>query len=210
MVPAMNRTSKPLILGLFALCVAAAAFSWWFRFHATYHAVRFWGANGCLAIRDASQVYAIRVMELDDAANGGPVDVIGSQLDSDGTAGSKIAARSLRDSGFQAVSWCEVSGHPGLTHLRNALLQDRSFEWQQDATMEEIHWDRGLCFHDSVRSHTCVVLLSADFHYVGWLADGDGGNDAVTAGRKLATGLAAMFDEFDRLSRTDAGSAGSD
>jgi hypothetical protein len=111
---------------MLAAGVLAAGASWWFRFAATHQAARFWGPEAAQLIRDAEQVDLLALEQ-----TGGPV--------SDSLL--TVAGVPWRIAGSH-----DVSQAPGLTHLRNALLEDRSFDWPAQDAPAGIEWTHGLRF----------------------------------------------------------------
>jgi hypothetical protein len=116
LTPKVGGTSGTLvIIGVVVLAILAAAASWWARYNATHQAARFWGPKAAKLIRDAPKVtfyYFVRdVGAIDDPA------VL-----------HKLTDRSL-ERARRGVGEVDVSQARGFTHLRNALLEDKSFRW---------------------------------------------------------------------------------
>src|SRR5262245_15088624 len=124
----MRNSGKLLIIGMFVVAIAAAAASWWFRYEATHKAAQFWGPTAVILIRDAPNVELLELQPANEANSPQwPPDLAAaSQI----TIGHKTwTIRSRRD----------ISSAPGLTHLRNALLEDRSFNWgAMESTRNEV------------------------------------------------------------------------
>ena len=137
-----TNSGKLLIAAMLAAGVLAAGASWWFRFAATHQAARFWGPEAAQLIRDAEQV---DLLALEQA--GGPV--------SDSLL--TVAGVPWRIAGSH-----DVSQAPGLTHLRNALLEDRSFDWPAQDAPAGIEWTHGLRFRAGP-APPLVILFSSDF-----------------------------------------------
>jgi hypothetical protein len=139
-------SGKLAIIGIVAVAVGAASVSWWFRFSATRDAVRFWGPDAAAMIRDAPHVTLIAVEpqssqeEAFFKANDGDRYSIDNRL-------------------FKVTSRWNVSQANGLTHLRNALLEDRSFVSTRSFLPQD--WATGLEFRKSAESPPLVVLISS-------------------------------------------------
>src|SRR4051794_22605652 len=106
--PRFQAGGKLVVLAIVLIAFWAAAISWYFRYQMTHRAAKFWGPESARLIRDAPQVtlYVTPFSGVNAAAN-------------------PAAAQAIFDK-----SAIDVSHAPGLTHLRNALLDDRSFEWR--------------------------------------------------------------------------------
>jgi hypothetical protein len=73
--------------------------------------------------------------------------------------------------------------------LRNALLEDHSFDWPPVKVSREVEWTQGLRFLDG--STGTLVMFSPDFKFVR-LANGD----EMLSCEPIAKGLREMFGEF--------------
>jgi len=86
----------------------------------------------------------------------------------------------------------DISEARGLTHLRNALLEDDSYDWSA-AGPSDTNWDSSLVFETSAGAEPrAVILFSPDFQ---WAANGSSGNPAqhaVSVG-PIAEGLKKFF-----------------
>jgi hypothetical protein len=154
--PARENSGKLLILGVFAIALAAAAASWWFRYNATHQAAKFWGPEAVRLIRDAPRV-TLRSDDREDLPR-------------------------------------DISQAHGLTHLRAALLEDRSYDWAA-AGPADTSWSSSLVFEVSAGAEPRVVILfSPDFNWAGNGSEGDPASHAVST-NPIAKGLAKFFTE---------------
>src|SRR5437762_2962231 len=136
----MQISGKLLILAMLLVALMAASASWWFRYSATHHTAQFWGPEAARLIRDAPKV---TLRSYDPA--------VGADADS-----SNSSAR-------------DISNARGLIHLRNALLEDSSYDWSAK-TPTEPSWNSSLVFEASAGAEPrAVILFSPDFN---WAADG--------------------------------------
>jgi len=159
-------SGKLLIIGILTVALLGAGTSWWFRYSATHQAATFWGPSAAV-MRDA------RVVELWTPVNFHP------ELDD---ARLSVDNSELHD----------ISSARGLVHLRNALLEDHSFEWPPIKISPDVHWTewtRGLRFRDG--STDVLVLFSPDFKFVR-LANAS----EMLSCEPIAKGLREMFAEF--------------
>ncbi len=85
----------------------------------------------------------------------------------------------------------DVSSAKGLTHLRNALLEDRSFVWPATALQDGIEWKSGLAFRDVAAGTSAVLMFSSDFQHVR-----NDNTDQMLCCESIAEGLREMFAEF--------------
>ncbi len=166
--PTNEKSGKMLILGVLLLGVAMAAAAWWFRYSTTHRAVELWGPQAAVLIRDAPRV----TLRSDSVST-----------DAEGAAEPDVAR--------------DISKANGLTHLRNALLEDSSFDWIAKGTADT-NWSKSLVFERSEGAEPRIVILfSPDFR---WAANGsasDPAKSAVATSGEFAAGLAKFFTEQD-------------
>jgi len=163
--PTSDHSGKRLILGVLVIGLAAAVASWWFRYSATHRAAQFWGPQAATLIRDAPHV----------------------------TLRSAVAAADGQDADATDVPR-DISNARGFTHLRNALLEDASYDWSA-AGPADTNWSNSLVFDESEGAEPrTVVLFSRDFH---WAANGSVANPAAHAvsTSPIAEGLQTFFAE---------------
>jgi hypothetical protein len=167
----MNVSGKLTIVAILALALAAAAASWWFRYNATHRAATFWGPASRL-IRDA------KVVEF-------------YQFKPSGRAETEIEEL-LRffDTRFDAR---DVSSLPGLTHLRNALLEDSSYIWPPLPRTPKDPWRWVLVFRDEPGVSAAVLAFSPDWRLVTNCKDPLGKNVSC---EPIAAGLGKMLGEL--------------
>jgi hypothetical protein len=168
----VHNSGKLLILGIVALALLLAAASWLFRYKATHRAAEFWGSNGVASIRDAPDVVYTQTRP-NEPGNGGAMDMV-------------VVRR-------------KVSAAPGLTHLRNALLEDKSFEWPASEPPPGTKWPYSLEFHMNRDGGTSyAIVFSADLQWLcgGWAEGATGEELSCRSCRPIAKGLAEMFAEF--------------
>jgi hypothetical protein len=87
----------------------------------------------------------------------------------------------------------DISKTPGITHLRNALLEDRSYRWPAQKLARSPRWRWALAFNDAGQSGQVVLMLTDDFDQVVCMTD----KQTVLNSAPIAAGLRKIFDEFE-------------
>lgn len=166
-----TRQSKWLIGVIVLVGCVLAAFSWWFRFAATHRAAEFWGGDNFRLIRDAAIVEAYIPTDNHDPR----------QL---------VAGVPQRD----------IAQVPGMTHLRNALLEDHSFVWENRQLPPPADWNYGLRFADEKRE--VLIEFSADGRQLRFAPATEQRRNKISCA-PISAGLKKVFGEFF-LSTTEA------
>jgi hypothetical protein len=163
-------SGKLIIIGILSLALLAAGASWWFRYSATHRAAQFWGPEGARLIRDAPTVYLTKLAAFEQ-----PRGLVGPT----------------------GVAY-DISKAHGLLHLRNALLEDRSFDW---ASLGPKQLPKGkflgqweLLFYDD-KDKQFNILFTADCRHAAIRADDFDPQWTISTG-PIAAGLSEVFDEF--------------
>jgi hypothetical protein len=164
----MRSSGKLAILSILALAFAAATASWWFRYTVTHRAAEFWGPQAAQLIRDAPYV---KLYQVDP-----PVPFPQSSRD----------AAELIDQGAAH----DASQARGLIHLRNALLQDRSYDWPPQPLDPNAQWQWALRFGSGPSSGSAILWFSPDWKYVA-----QSGRNEVLSCQPIAGGLNEFFGE---------------
>jgi hypothetical protein len=167
-----QNSGKLLILGILTVALLLAGTSWWFRYRATHRAAQFWGPEAARLIRDAPGVMLVK---LNSPAPGG-------------------------EEGDDRANLYDVSQAPGMVHLRNALVEDRSFDWPSSNSGPPPnddfaqHW--GLSFDDPDTREHLLIAFSADCRLAAAAAKEKTPHAISTA--PIAAGLREMFEEMSR------------
>jgi len=179
--PTRGISGKLLILAVVTLALAAAAASWWFRYAATHQAAQFWGREFTRLIRDAPYVTLIQ-MERTPAPDLSGFSIF--DLPEGVTAGES----------WRIVSERDISSAAGLTHLRAALLEDRSFDWPVPDSPPATDWKVQLQFRDSMDADAAsvTVFFSPQFRWAFAANERDSTNRAISC-RPIAKGLQTFF-----------------
>ena len=177
----MHNSGKLLIITMFVAALAAAATSWWFRYSATHHTAQFWGPEAARLIRDAPQVELLTLQPATTAAD----DTKTPEEIHLGSAAWTITARH------------DISAAHGLVHLRNALLEDNSFNWSQTSIPPDFTCRTALLFRDPDTSSPLPILLSSDFQLLQTLPPGEKSPRTVSCS-PIAAGLAETTAEWSQ------------
>jgi hypothetical protein len=170
----LKNTSGKLVIGAILLvALAAAGTSWWFRYSATHRAAEFWGPRKARLIRDAPVV--------DFWVHEPPGDLK-----------STVDALVSTDGVIDPTTVREITAARGLVHLRNALLDNRSFNWPPGPPKPGVRWGWVLRFRNVEAKESTVVLLSSDCKQITSI----GRSDAVLSSEPIAAGLSEMIAEF--------------
>jgi hypothetical protein len=139
----VEKSGKWLILAILAVALASGAFSWWFRWSATHRAAAFWGPEAATTIRDAQHVEAFRLATT-----------------------SENTDRTLKagDREYPVEKRIDASKAHGLIHLKQALVEDRSYDWDTSIDAEKVVPRWALVFHPHAERPTNppVTLLLDD------------------------------------------------
>lgn len=141
----MANSGKYLVLGLVVLAVIAGVASWWYHYAGLHQANRFWGSPAAGLIAQPSQVTAYDVVKQTESQN--------------------ASARSLDlRSPWTAVNPRDVTEARGMVHLRHALMNNRSYEWdEQPAADPDWRWCLEF-FNDDAQT---LVLFNEEFTVIG-------------------------------------------
>ena len=180
--PRPNSSTLPgklVIIAIVFVALAGAGISWFFRYSATHQAVKFWGPEAAVLIRDAP------IVTVYHPANFGAAD-----------APAVVAKTPAKE--------FDITRARGLVYLRNALLEDHNFKWDT-VTKEPLATknDWGLMFADPKAGKSTTIWLSDDFHHVA--RQGEAEAQSVSVDTVMAKGLREMFGEFSAAAKEAAG-----
>jgi hypothetical protein len=183
--PAAREISgKYVIIAVVAVALTGAAASWFFRYNATHRAASLWGFDAKL-IRDAP---IVEFLELQPATESDPREA------------SEWGPIHIGDTAFSVRAVRDVSHAPGFTHLRNALLEDRSYDWPASSPKKETHWRWALEF---TQEKNVVVLVFTDDCTLAGIPSGNRADPATIPCLPIAAGLREMFNEFSSSSTSE-------
>jgi hypothetical protein len=117
-----------------------------------------------------------------------------------------IAAQRIRDSRSVQLYYViddtdlltpirNISNARGLTHLRHALLEDRSFVWPAHSLPRQPHWHWAIGFGDQKASGMNVVMFTEDCKQA---AMGGPESGRVVSCEPIAKGLTTIFAELSQ------------
>jgi hypothetical protein len=177
-------SGKRVIIGILLLALVAAGGSWLFRYNATHRAAKFWGPENAAAIRDAPIVTFSTFTT--------PIIWSPHYI---GIAGEPIEHLLAQ----KPQTTRDVTSARGLVHLRNALLEDRSFDWESEslytsAFWPETKWSHAIVFSDETKGVQAYLLFAPDSQLTTFA-----GRNAALSYKPIARGIAEMFAEFEFL-----------
>lgn len=141
---------RTLILFFVGVAVVLAGWAWTYQLISTRQAAAFWEAEGVGQLVGAEEATAWGL----------------GQPGEKGASAERIAGR--------PVLWKrDVSGAPGLVHLRHALTQDRNYRWSEvRADGPAPTWSLAIRFGQG--GDALTILFDRDFAYIGRLGpDGE-------------------------------------
>jgi hypothetical protein len=169
----VNSSGKIVIIGILTVALASAATSWWFRYAATHRAAEFLGPSSARLIRDAPQALLCEISP--------PVaSTFLANLDNEPDDFLDLATR--RD----------ISGARGLTHLRHALLEDRSYRWPMSPAQPDVRWQWAMLFSDAAESEEVVLFFTSDWSLTTTLER----RGKIISCQPIAAGLRTMIGEI--------------
>jgi hypothetical protein len=198
----MHNSGKLLIITMFLAALLAAAASWWFRYEATHRSAKFWGPEAARLIRDAPLVELLHLR-----STAPPRMILRSadpRQDQSPLASSAPDGSSPRDElQLGQVTWIiearrDIFNAPGLTHLRNALLEDRSFGWGTYLTdLDDPPATTALVFRESADSHPLTILFLPNFTRALVSGPGDDRFRSIST-QPIAAGLAETINDWSQ------------
>lgn len=177
----MQVSGRFVVLSVFALAIAMSAGAWWYHYQATKQMVAFWGpAAASLLVRgELVDAYRLRRPAADGESDAADMP----------HWPPAFADRLERT----AVAHDDLTGAPGLIHLRHALTQDDSYDWDAAAVDLAPTWEVAFRFSDG--DDAVWVLLSEQLDYLG-KAGADGRSiDVLPLQPKVGPVLRQYFDD---------------
>jgi hypothetical protein len=172
-VPGPRVSGTLIIVGILTLAVAAAGTSWWFRYTSTHRAAKFWGPKVSKLIRDAPEIrFTFTIGAVIDEPE--TTDL----FERNGNPGNKVT----------------VSKAKGMAHLRNALLEDPNFVWNEPTPKEIPPASWKLTFRDPATNEEAAIGFTKDCGYCG-LVEANGPPRIISCA-PIRSGLWEMFTEF--------------
>jgi hypothetical protein len=132
---------KYAILAVLVLGLVGAAGGWWYRGQLQRNAITFLGADNATLIQEAPSVV---LWELEPADASGP--------------SGEEQALAVANREFIITNRVQTGRAPGLIHLRQSLINDRSYDWESSTAGCEPQWKYALRFDDEARRAVTVLL----------------------------------------------------
>jgi hypothetical protein len=167
---------KWIVIGIFGLALAGAVGSWIFRYYATHRAARFWGTEAARLIRDAPQVDFYYLVDGEATLN--HADLL-EKLTQPGVCGK-----------------VDVSQARGIVHLRNALVEDRSFDWRA-SPKEPPPAGWMLRFNDPATKDEVWIAFAEAYDFCRLLGEAPGAE--IISCEPIADGLQEVFNEYSAM-----------
>jgi len=137
---------KVVILAIVFFAVGASIVSWIYYARLQARPLALWGSRAAELMLRAPMARAYRLVP---AADG---------LDQEGTgAGRQLAIAGER---FVATDEHDISHAPGFSHIRQCLIHDRSFAWDEPQSERPSRWEFAIEFDD--RGETTTVAFAFD------------------------------------------------
>lgn len=189
----MQSSGRLLVIGTFAVGLLMASGAWWYNYSQTRRAAGFWGAGDAMLLIAGPRVELLTLgpppaepgadspaQPPKEAGQDGPVPEDPAQEDpaQDGPVQEGLVA------GRETSAAFELTGKPGLVHMRHALTYDANFDWaatHQQPLPAHPEWSYALRFTGP--RGALVVLAPADFTRIGRVSEGGGAIDVVPCPR---------------------------
>ena len=144
----MQISGRVIILTMFGLALGLSGGAWFYHYLGAGESAAFWGSPaGRLIVRGPEVMF----YELGEFA-------------AEGDEGERLAGRAV-------TRTVDLSGKPGLVHLRHVFTQDANFEWagrRREPVSAASEWAYAVRFAEG--DLAAVVLFRRDFGEVGKLA----------------------------------------
>jgi len=134
---------KWVIVGIVGLAIVAAVFSWSYRRRAMRRSMAFWGTEAASLIAHGPRVEAVRLNQSDATVTSDASD----RISFDGKL-------------FAVIQRHDMSHARGLTHLRQSLLEDASFDFRSGKRAVQPKWEYAIRFGRGSRTATVLVSLA--------------------------------------------------
>ena len=133
------QSGTKLVLGIFSLALLTGAFSWWYRYEVAHRSTTFWGPHFAELIARPSDVTAFELK---------------SAHEQTGKNVFQILSKS-----YEKVDSKDLTSAPGMIHLRNSILSDGNYRWDQPRDTDNWRW----CLQFSDENMTATILFTEDF-----------------------------------------------
>lgn len=178
----MNR-GKLTIIAILILAGGLTSFAVWFRHYAGRRSLEYWGSQAAVRIQESKNVRLFRLAPIEDAPDAGEVPDSGDVSESSGESISVLGDE------YRIALEEDVSEKPGLQHLQRALIEDRTYVWNNEPLAEpQIEWDYILDFKDAEGVSRVAFELDGP-----WICNVSGGSQRSLDATKMAKFLRIFF-----------------
>src|SRR5690242_19272510 len=132
---------KYAILAVLVLGLIGAVGGWWYRGQLQRKAITFLGADNATLIQEAPSVV---LWELEQSGATRP--------------SGEEQTLAVADREFIVTNRVQTGRAPGLIHLRQSLINDRSYDWKPSAAGCEPEWKYALRFDDNSKRAVTMLL----------------------------------------------------
>ncbi|MEM8677839.1 MAG: hypothetical protein AAGF97_00660 [Planctomycetota bacterium] len=164
------NAGKLVTLGILGLALALGLFAWLYHKGRSDRAIDYWGAENAVRVRRASDIRLVRLRPWADG------DATREAITIDGKPWLVEDER-------------EITATRGLVHLRQALVENTSFDWSRPGPDELLVWDYVLRFRNAPDEPPLEVAIGLDSACLQCL---DG---RPTIGLEIAQGIRAFIQD---------------
>ncbi len=176
------QSGTKLVLGIFGLALAAGIFSWWYRFEVAHRSTTFWGPQFADLIVRPSDVTAFGLKPT--------------------TVESGEDTLQILSQNFERIDSKDLTSAPGMVHLRNSILTDGNYRWDEPVSNEDWRW----CLQFSGEGMTATILFSENFAVLGRMNQ-RGDNVRTVDCQPMAETLREYFAEIGVFDKTASNQA---
>jgi hypothetical protein len=182
-------SGKVVILGVFGFSVAAAFVSWIYYARLQERPLALWGSPAAELILRAPTARAYRLAVAPDAVE--PKTTEPTTIGPDGAHRQFV----IDGQRYMATAERDVSQARGFSHIRQGLVHDRSFAWDEPPGDQPPDWEYAIEFDEAGRT---AVVAFADHAVRAALVDGDqAGSNSTSPARTVSTRpVAGAIDAF--------------
>ena len=140
---------------IFVMGLIAALAAWSHRYQQGRRSLEFWGPDAAYQIRFAPTVTLLRLAR--------PDSPVAEQLGSPAAAaGESQQHLQIDGKAYPIAAQFDLTTARGLTHAREALIQDQSFDWQTEPDEKLAAWEYAVVFQQSGQRSTVLLDLTHD------------------------------------------------
>jgi len=177
----LNR-SKMLVLGIVLLAVMAGMGAWYHQYFRGDQSLAYWGADFTTVIRHATKVELLLVEPANESGQS-----------------SDLLSLEIADAAYLISEQIDITKTRGLTHARQALVEDASFDWESGPSNQQLRWQYVLRFTLEGRQTAVALDLESGFACLTHR------NNPISLGPKMLAGMKYFLSEqLDKQGQTTA------